>query len=152
MAVVVVDENGVVEVAGGLAIDGDDGQVAEVAAVGDDFGVEMGDSAGFGENLVGKDAREMVLADDHLDVDAEVVGMAENFDDLAAGGTSGRGPGGDFNVDDETFEIARIVVAGMEASFFAEDAVWCGVVLGAGSSASKGMTMGWVIRSSKGVT
>ena len=150
---VVVDENGVVEVAGGLAVDGDDGQVAEVAAGGDDFGVEMSDSAGFGENLVGEDAREMVLADDHLDVDAEVVGMAENFDDLAAGGASGCGPGGDFNVDDETFEIARVVVADGAGGFFAEDAMrvwqwrWA-----AGELGVEGMTMGWVIRSSKGVT
>jgi hypothetical protein len=124
--VVVLDENGVVEVTRGLAIDGDDGQVAEVAAVSDDFGVEMSDSAGFGENLVGKNAREMVLADHHLDVDAEVVGMAENFDDFPAGGASGRRPRGDFNVDDETFEIARIVVADLETSFFAENAMRSG--------------------------
>ena len=51
----------------------------------------MGDCAGFGEDLVGKDVRKMVLADDHLDVDAEVVGMAEDLDDLAAGGTVGVG-------------------------------------------------------------
>ena len=105
-----VDENSIVEVTRGLAIDSDDGQVAEVAAGGDDFGVEMGDSAGFAEDLVGKDAREMVLADDHLDVDAEVVWMAENFDDLATGGPSRRRPCGDFNVDDETFEIVGVVV------------------------------------------
>ena len=124
--VVVLDENGVVEVTRGLAIDGDDGQGAEVAADSDDFGVEMSDSAGFGENLVGKNAREMVFADDHLDVDAEVVGMAENFDDFGAGGASGRGPRGDFNVDDETFEIVQVVVAGLSKGFFAENAMWRG--------------------------
>jgi hypothetical protein len=68
----------------------------------------------------------MVFADDHLDVDAEVVGMAENLDDFAAGGASGRRPRGDFNVDDETFELARIVVADLEASFFAENAMRSG--------------------------
>ena len=88
---VVVDEDGVVEVAGGFAVDGDDRQIAEVAAGGDDFGVEMGDFAGFGEDFVGEDAREMVLADNDLDVDAEVVRMAEDFDDAAAGGAVGVG-------------------------------------------------------------
>ena len=40
-------ENGVVEVSGGLAVNGDDGQIAEVASLGDEVGVEMSNSARF---------------------------------------------------------------------------------------------------------
>ncbi len=100
-----VDEDGVVEVSCGFAVDGDDGQAAEIPPAGNFGEVEMGDGAGFGEHFFRKDARELVLADHHLDVDAEVVGMAQDFDDAAHGGPRGRGPGGDFDVDDEAFEV-----------------------------------------------
>jgi len=122
---VMLNQDGIVEIASGLAVNGDDGQVAEVAAGGDGFGIETGNGARFGENFLGKDAGEMVLADDHLDIDAEVVGMAEDFDDLAARGTDRGGPGGDFDVDNETFEVVGVVVAGLGSGFFTEDAVRC---------------------------
>ena len=52
------DENSIVEVAWRFAVDGDDGECAEIAAA-VDFGViEMGDGAGFGQHFVRKDARE----------------------------------------------------------------------------------------------
>jgi hypothetical protein len=106
------DEDGVVEVLGGFAVDGDDGEVAEVAALGDGFGVEMGDFAGLGEDLFGEDVREMVLADHHLDVDAEGFGVAEDFDDAAASGAVFAGEVGDFDVDDEAFEVGVSVEIG----------------------------------------
>ena len=117
------DEDGIVEVVGGFAVDGDDGQVAEVAAGGDDFGIEMGDFAGFGEDGFGEDVREMVFADHHLDVDAEVIGIAEDLDDAAAGGTVGGREVGDLDIDDESFEIVEVDSFGC-CGFFAEDAVW----------------------------
>ncbi len=48
------DEDGVVEVFGGFAVDGDDGQAAEIAAARDFVEVEVRDAAGFGEDVVGK--------------------------------------------------------------------------------------------------
>ena len=70
------DENGVVEVAGGLAVDGDDGQPRKSAPAGSSLLVEMRDGARLGEHMLGKDPRQLVLADHHLHVDAEVVGRA----------------------------------------------------------------------------
>ena len=79
------DVNGVVEIARGFAIDGDDGKLAVVAAVtqfvgGDDVfdGLRFFDHCG--REAVG----QVKLADHDLDVDAEVVFFAENFDDAAA--------------------------------------------------------------------
>ena len=69
----------------------------------------MRDGAGFGEDVVGKDARKLMLADHHLDIDAEVVGVAEHFDDAADGRARGRGPAGDFDIDDEAFEIVVVL-------------------------------------------
>ena len=85
-----LDENGVVEVAGGFAVDGHDGEAAEVLAESQFFVGEGGDGlgggvGGFCQDVGGEDVGEMVLADDDLDVDTEVVGVAENFEDAALG-------------------------------------------------------------------
>ena len=101
------DEHGVVEVARGLAVDGDDGQRAEVGPAGGGVLVEVRDAAGLGEDGLGKEARQLVLADHHLHVDAEVVGRAENFQDAADGRTRGRWPTGDLDIDDEAFDTGR---------------------------------------------
>ena len=67
------------------------GSDAEVGSAGGFGGIEMGDGAGFGEDGLGKDARQLVLADHHLHVDAEIVGGAEDLDDAAMGGRVGVG-------------------------------------------------------------
>jgi len=114
------DEDGVVEVFGGFAVDGNDGEVAEVAAAVGFFGVEMGDGAGLGEDVFREGVRQLVLADHHFDVNAEVVGIAEDFDD-AANCRAGRcGPTGDLDVDDEAFQT---VVSVCGCGFAAEDAM-----------------------------
>ncbi len=78
-------QNRIVEIPRGFAVDGDDGQSAKIDPAGDSFCVEMRDAARFGQHVLGKDARQLVLADHHLHVDAEVVGRAENFDHAADG-------------------------------------------------------------------
>ena len=114
------DEDCVVEVSCRLAVDGDDREAAKIPTTRNLGEVEMGDGAGFGEDFFRKDARELMLADHHLDVDAEVVGMAQNFDDAAYGGAGWRGPTGDFDVDDQALEG---VVRGGGGSLGAQDAV-----------------------------
>ena len=104
------DEDSVVEVAGGFAVDGDDGQAAKIAAAGDFVVVEVRDAAGFCEDVVREDAREVVLADHHLDVDAEIVGIAEDFDDATDGRLEGRGPAGDLDIDDQALQIVVVEV------------------------------------------
>ncbi len=84
-----LDRDGVVEVAGVLAVDGHDGAGAEVGAPdqvvrmdGDVTGPGLGDRVG---RMVVGDA---VLAQHHFGVDARVVERAQHFDD-AAGGLGG---------------------------------------------------------------
>ena len=105
--------DGVVEVAGGLAVDGDDREAAEVVAYGELFVGEGGDGVGggvggFGEDVGGEDIGQLVLADDDLDVDAEVVGVAEDLEDAAAGRLRERREVGDLDVDGEAFEGSRV--------------------------------------------
>ena len=115
------DEDGIVEVFSGFAVDGDDGEAAEVAAAIDFNVIEKGDGARFGQHLLREDARKLMLADHHFHVDAEVVGIAEHLDDAADGRTRGRGPTGDFDIDDEAFEIVDSASAAW--AFAAEDAM-----------------------------
>ncbi len=111
------DEDGVVEVAGGFSVNGDDGEVAEVAAgfwgnSGRDgsaifFGGnrEFSDAAGFFKDGIGEDVGEVMLADDDFDVDSEGVGGAEDFDDVAAGRAGIGREGGDLDVDGKALEV-----------------------------------------------
>src|SRR5712692_8179459 len=78
------DVNGVVEIARGFAVDGDDRQVAEIFTAGAlGFADGLRATLGFVKNFGGENVREMMLANDDLGVDAEVARAAENFDDAA---------------------------------------------------------------------
>src|SRR5579872_1996242 len=115
------DQDGVVEIAGSFAIDGNDRQSAEVATAAEFRAWDRrGHLLRFFERGRGKMMREMEFADDDFDVDAEVVFAAEDFDDASAGRLSGRGPVGDLYVDDCAFEVGPVIVAG---DFVAEHAV-----------------------------
>ena len=115
--------------------------------------VEMGDGARFGQHIFGKDARQLVLADHHLDVDAEVVGRPEDLDDAADGRTRGRGPTGDLDIDDEAFKaLPGFRVLDAAVCFTTQHAMRRGGPAAGGISAPGGMRMGCVMRSSKGRT
>ena len=121
----VADEDGVVEVPGGFAVDGDDGEVAEVAAAGDFLRIEAGDGAraASSQNIVRENVREVVLADDDLDIHAKVAFAAEDFDDAAAGGTGGGGPVGDLDVDDHAFQVRGVTERILRADILTNDAM-----------------------------
>ena len=70
----------------------------------------------FGREAVG----QVKLANHDFDIDAEVVFIAENFDDAAARVLRGAGPVGDFHVDDFAIQILPV---GVDGSFGADDAV-----------------------------
>ncbi len=107
------DEDGIVKVAGGFTIDGDDGKVAEIAAALQFGGRNRGgDGAGFGDDRRRKVVGQVVLADDDLDVNAEIVFVADDLDDAAAGILGGGGPVGDLAIDDETFQVFPGTAAG----------------------------------------
>ena len=63
---------------------------------------------------------QVKLADHDLDVDAEIVFFAEDFDDAAARLLRGGGPVGDFHVDYHAFEILPV---GVDCSLFADDSI-----------------------------
>ena len=63
--------------------------------LGDRGGHRLGLLDDLGRELVG----QVVLADDDFDVDAEIVGVAENFDDAAHGGSATLGILQQFDVD-----------------------------------------------------
>ncbi len=77
-----IHPNGVVEVARGFTVDGDDVVATEISTsrgVGR-AGVQR-HVVGFQQHRGGEGVRQTVFADDHFDVDAEVVALPEHFDD-----------------------------------------------------------------------
>jgi len=78
--------DGVVEITGGIGVDGDDEVAAEIfsadRAVGEFNG---GEGFGFGEGLGGKGVGKIKFANDGEDIDAGVGGAAEAFDEDAFG-------------------------------------------------------------------
>src|ERR1017187_3417255 len=111
--------DGVVEVAGGFSVDGHDGEMAVVAAAAQIIGGDdvvafafAGEGLRFLDDLGRKAVGQMKLADHDFDIDAEIVFLAQNFDDLAARVLSGAGPVGDFYVDDYAFEVLPVGMAG----------------------------------------
>ena len=60
----------------------------------------------------GKYVREVMLANDDLDVDAEIAGTAENFDDASGGGSAAAGKLQHLDVDDGAVEFVDVRDAG----------------------------------------
>src|ERR1019366_7699657 len=98
------DVDGIVEIARGFAIDGDNRKLAVIAAVAQFAGGNFGFDASFqglrffdhcGRKAVG----QVKLADHDLDIDAEVVFFAEDLDYAATRVLRGSWPVADFHVD-----------------------------------------------------
>jgi hypothetical protein len=69
----------------------------------------------------------VVLADHDLDIDAEVVGVAKDFEDAAAGLAVEGGPVSDLDVHDQAFQVVRNRVRRLGVmGVFTEDAMWGG--------------------------
>ena len=77
---------GVIEIARGFAVDGDDIQITEIAPAGKLVREDhRGDGSRLLQNLVGKMMRNVMRADQDLDIDAEVAGHAQDLDDPSNG-------------------------------------------------------------------
>jgi len=80
------ERDGIIEIAGGIGIDGDNEVASEIfsadGAVGEFNG---GEGFGFGEGLGGKGVGKIKFANDGEDIDAGVGGAAEAFDEDAFG-------------------------------------------------------------------
>src|SRR5580693_910748 len=93
--------DGVVKIASRLAINGDDGEAAEIAAAYDVGGSDLLlRGARFGEHFVGENMRQVMLANDDFDVHADFAGAAKNFDDASYGCQAAFGMARDFHVHD----------------------------------------------------
>ena len=118
------DVDGVVEIAGGFAVDRDYREVAVVAAVPQ---CVRGNYRFYRLRFFYHRRREAVgqvkLADHDLDVDSEVVLFAENLDYTAARALSGARPVGDFHVYGQAFQILPV---GVDFGLIADDAVFVG--------------------------
>ncbi len=76
-----VHPHGVVEIAGGFAVDGDNRHGAEIASRRQFlFGYGRGNGASLVEDRTREFVRDMMLADHDLDVHAEIIRIAENLD------------------------------------------------------------------------
>ena len=96
----------VVEIARRLSIDCHNGQSAEVAPL-VDF-VSGNDGLGilrFGQHGGRKAMRQMMLADHDLDVDAEIVFVAQNLHHPPARVLRGRRPVGDLDIHHDVFQV-----------------------------------------------
>src|SRR5208337_4233847 len=98
------DVDGIVEIARGLSVDGNDWKLAVVAAVTQGFfGNNVFDRLRFFDNLGREAVGQVKLADHDLDVDSEIVFFAEDFYNAAARLLRRAGPVGDFHVNDYAF-------------------------------------------------
>ncbi len=108
------DEHGVVEVAGGLAVDGHDRQAAEVFAAGEFGGGQRRDRLRgaffrFGQDVRRKSMRDGVLADDDFDVNPKGIWRAEDLDYAAPGGAARLREAGNFDFNGHSFERPAFV-------------------------------------------
>ena len=62
----------------------------------------------FGQHVLRKHTRKLVLADHHLHVNAKVIWIAQHLNDSANRRTCRRWPTGDLNIDNETFKIGVV--------------------------------------------
>ena len=88
----------------------------------------------FFQHLRGEDVRDVVLADDHFHIDAEIIFITQDFCDASAGALRGGRPLDDFDFDDDFFQV---VPGFLPLGFFAENTVWrlAGGMFGGGSFA-----------------
>ena len=95
---------------------------------------------------------QMVLADDDLNVNAEIVFIAEDLDNAAPGILGGRRPADDLAIDNEAFQILPWTAAG----FSADDAIDLQAAGGFGwrgtTSSPSAMMTSILMRSSMGRT
>ena len=78
--------DGVIEIAGGIGIDGDNEVAAEIFSANGAIGeFDGGKGFGFGQGIGGKGGGEIKFTNDGEDIDPRVGGAAEAFDEKALG-------------------------------------------------------------------
>jgi len=104
-----LDVNGVVEVAGGFAVNGDDGEFAEIFPAGAvAFGNGQGEALGLLQNFAGEGMGKMMFANDDFGIHTEIAGTAKDFDDASGGRSAGARIAEEFDVDDGAVELRDV--------------------------------------------
>ena len=102
------DVDGVIEIARGFAVDGHNGQIAEIAAAAQlRFRHLLLHSARLRQHLRIELVRQMMFADDDFDVNADVARASENFDHAAGGREPSFRIARDFDVDHPAIELGQ---------------------------------------------
>src|SRR5579864_3845886 len=100
--------DGVVEIPGCLAVDSDNVEVSKIATTGKFVdGDRTGDRAGLLEHLFGKTVRDVVGADQDLDIDAEIAGLPQDFRDPAERTFAVFAEVEDFGCDDHAVKVVN---------------------------------------------
>src|ERR1700733_8711396 len=107
--------DGVVEIARGFAVNGDDGELAEIAAS-REFGFcdFLFFVSGFNQNFFGENMRQVMLANDDFDIHADFTRASENFQDASDGRETTFGVALDFHVHDSAIEFRKTQAAARE--------------------------------------
>jgi hypothetical protein len=120
--VAALDVNGVVEVAGGFAVNGNNGELAEIFPPGAIvFRNGQGETLGFMQKFVGESVGKMMLANDDFGIHTEIAGAAKYFDDAPGGRSAAARIAEEFNVDDGAVELGN-----MRETLLACGRVFCG--------------------------
>ena len=114
------DQHRVIEITGRFAVDGDYGQAAKITPSCNLLLVQMSHGARLGQYVFRKSPRQLVLADHHFHVHAEVVRRAQHLDHAAHRLPRRRGPTGNLHIHHQAFEA---FVNGRRRSFLAQHAM-----------------------------
>ena len=107
------DQHGVIEIACGFAVNGNDWKTAKLASLADLSGRHYGlGFLGLAKHFWRKAVRQVKFANHDFDVHAEIVRVAQNFDDAAPWILRCRRPLGDLDINGNIFQIAPVSPAG----------------------------------------
>jgi hypothetical protein len=107
--------DGVVEIARRFAVNGDDSEVPEIAASRElGFCYFLFFVSRFGQNVVGENVGQVMLANYDFDVHADFAGSAENFQDASDGREATLGIAPDFDVYDRAVKLGKTQAAAGE--------------------------------------
>src|ERR1700691_1564715 len=119
--------DGIVEIARRFAVNGDDSKIAKITAAGQlrlyDFLFFV---SRFGQNVVGENVGQVMLANYDFDVHADFAGSTENFQYASDGGETAFGIAPDFDVYDGALQlrktqgtVCQVLIFRGRAEFFA---------------------------------
>ena len=99
----------IIEIFRRLAVDGHNGESAKVPPRCNLLLIEMRQRARLGQHPVGKDPRQLVLADHHLHIDAEIIRIAQHLNHAPDRRPCRSRPAGDLHIHHQAFQVAALL-------------------------------------------